>query len=221
MKKSAFKHILPTLLVAVLLGACSPPQEDFRYSEFLGDYSGFKAVKKARGAEGYAKPDLDLSGYDRIMVDPIILMVGDDERLAKADLRYLAESFHEALVSELGQSFVIADQPGQGVLRLRTALTEAIPKDTVGMVSDPSRHSDRPRLAPKGEQPDIEVPVSVASMEMELLDSSTGERLAAIKDRKGGPASETSPQDTMQEIFDFWATSTNDILVSLRNRGAR
>jgi hypothetical protein len=55
---------------------------------------------------------------------------------------------------------------------------------------------------------------------MELRDSSTGERLAAIVDRKGQALSTgTSPRQAMKEVFDYWATSTEDILVSLHSGG--
>jgi hypothetical protein len=221
-KKLTIIRILPVFLAFFCLAACSEPAGEFRQSGFLGDYSGFKPLKKVRGATGYAKPDLDLSGYDQIIVDPVTVMIGkevENSGVTVADLQYLGEDFHQALVSELGKSFKIVEQPGPGVLHLRAALTDVTPESVVGMTSEPRGTGYKPRLAPPGEA-ETYIPVSHASMEMELRDSSTGERLAAIVDRKGQALSTgTSPRQAMKEVFDYWATSTEDILVSLHSGG--
>lgn len=223
MKRPSLVQIFLCLLtLTFIFGCAATTKQEFRHSDFLGDYSGFKPLKMARGANGYAKPGLDLSAYRKIMIDPVETMVAKEagnQSVPADDLKMLGERFYQELAKELGKSFEVVDQPGPGVLRLRTALTDVVPKAEVGMTSGQAGAGYRPQIAQPGDTPETSVPISRASMEMELLDSASGERLGAIVDRKGQdlPAS-ASKWEAVEAAFAYWAENVGDILGSLRGK---
>jgi len=148
-------------LLAVMVAACAGP----KHSGFLGDYSELKADPKYRASLSYEKPGIDLREYDRLLIDPVAIMLSEDSAagsLGKETLQKVANAFRRIMVETIDPYYTVVTEPGPHVLRIRIAVTDVEP-------------------APEGGQ-GLSVHVGSASMEAELLDSRSGERLVAVVD---------------------------------------
>jgi hypothetical protein len=207
-----------TLLVAlvVLLGVSGcgavrgvrgKPQE----RGFLRDYS---QLKKREGYEAqlvYVNPKAAWTSYDAILIDSVTLWVTKDTgRLSDEERQMLTDTLYGALHTQLGKYFELADRPAPGVLRLRAALTQAkganVPLRTVTTVVPQMRVIS----TVVGLGADVAVTVGSATLEAEVLDSITNERLAAAVDERVGNKALLSTR-TFQKWGDveaaanFWA----------------
>jgi hypothetical protein len=206
------------LLSTCFLG-CSNVPKDFRHSDFLDDYSGFAPLNKFRGAYGYAKENLDLTDYDKIIIEPVAMHFANSpsgENLTAAQADRLNAMFHQSLVREISKSLSVTTGPGTNTLRLRTALTGLVSNSALAMKTRPG-YAPKAGLAQVGETPDFYVQVSGVAMEMELLNSVTGERLAAVVDRKGQDvSSEAEKWQVTEKVFNYWASRVGEIMADLR-----
>jgi hypothetical protein len=117
-------------------------------------------------------------------------------------------------VEAVSSAFPIADQPGPLVLRLRSAI---IGVDVGGEIPAADRSSDPEDALDRG------VNIGKVGVEMELIDSETGEQIAAMVDRENlGEGAEIgavhfSRQEkyaAAREAFDGWAHRVRDFLDS-------
>ena len=100
-----------------------------QHSGFLGDYDALQP-----GAEGgprlvYIDAGIDFSGYERVIVEPVIVWKSDEARFAgvsPAQRDVLARKFEAELERALGEEFQLVEAPGPGTLRVRNALAAAI-----------------------------------------------------------------------------------------------
>ncbi len=77
----------------------------------------------------YAKPNADLSGYNRIMVDPLSVWYVEhaklDEDQVQANLAALQSEFRETIEAALERDgYEIVNAPGSGVLRLHVEVID-------------------------------------------------------------------------------------------------
>lgn len=180
------------LLLASLLvfgaGACAsrPPVEP---SGYLGDYSEFRSRDDSSEALIYIKPDLDLARYERVILDPVAVAL-DPEASSRAvnpaELMALSGYLHDALRIALRDAYPVVEEPGEGVLRLRVAITDVIPtkpvRNTMGTLLVPARVASAAKRRITG----TDLFVGEVAIEAELVDSQTNERLMALVDRKAG-----------------------------------
>jgi hypothetical protein len=104
---------------------------------------------------------------------------------------------------------MVVPGPGPGVLRIRTAITDVVPSnptmDNVTGILPQARVISAAAKATTG----WHLYVGEASMEGEMLDSQTGERLAAAVDRwtgtKGFIDTEKDPLKHAKQAIDVWA----------------
>ena len=154
-------------------------------SAFLDPAPDFK-----KGPEGvdlvYLKEGADLALYDKIMLDAVVFFP-DDKTVSKTlhsdDIKKLSESFRNSVLKALGTAYPVVETPGPGVLRVRTAITRIVPNKP-GL-------SAALAIIPGGSLAYALLPAKLnnigsATMEGEILDSLTGERLgAAVAHRVG------------------------------------
>jgi hypothetical protein len=110
----------------------------------------------------------------------------DNNKLKPEDQQMLTDTLYKALHDELSQYFNIADHPGQNTISIRAALTQSKGSKPVlrGLTSI---HPGTLLLgAAVGLSLDTANSVGTATMEAELLDSATNERLAAVVDQRAG-----------------------------------
>jgi hypothetical protein len=156
-------------------------------SGFLGDYSELAPREGYDAQEVYIRPGVDWSSYSAVQIESVTLWMneGGGPKNEK-DRQMLADLLYKALSEKLGAKFALADRPGPGVVRIRAALTQAkgarVPMRTIStFVPQMLVVSTAVGLAA-----DTAVTVGSATVEAELEDSISGQRLAAAVDERAG-----------------------------------
>jgi hypothetical protein len=191
-----------------------------QFSGFMKDYEALKPNPKIEGNPlTYASADAqkNLRSYFAIVVDPIEVYIAsdaDESKLPDTSRRTLANYFHYALIRAVSDAFPVVEKPGPLVLRLRAAL---IGVDVGGEVAA----GDIP--ADTGKPLQRAVNIGKVGVEMELVDSETGERIAAMVDRANlGAGAEVGAENfsrmekfaAAKEAFDEWASRVREFLDS-------
>ncbi len=180
-------------------------------SGFLTDYSllkdreGDEYVDRVYVKEGISER---LDDFNAIMVDQPEILIASDSKYkgAKPDsLKQLADTMRMALMERLDAGgYRVVDQPGPGVLYLHWAVTDLYLKKKkrsvltyapLGQVIHYSRQAAIKDLWKK-------IDIVELTIELELVDSATGEILAAGVDSSGHRKTKTEEQDlvTWEEL---------------------
>jgi hypothetical protein len=210
---------LAAICAMLAFSACAPKAQSGakkvpagqKYSGFLKDYSQLKPNPLLEGeAETFVNKEEanNLRRYIAVIVDPVDVYVSsgvDDAKLPDRAREAVAIYFRHSLESAVGGAFPVVESPGPLVLRLRAAIVGI---DTGGPMA-PFKAED---LGDK-ELPNAIVLEKVA-VELELVDSQTGKRVAAMVDRaKLGEGAEVGTENFSRQerfnqaklAFDKWA----------------
>lgn len=206
--------IVAAACCCLFTGACSTMQaRSVETTGFLGDYSQLKEGGEGRALLVYRDPEADIKAYSRILVDPVRLYASSEHSMSgvsAADRKKLLNYADAAIRRHLAGNYILVQQPGPGVMRLRTAITEAegssVALDTVSTVLPIG-------LAVAGLQTLATGSCSFvgsAGIEAELVDSQTGRRLMAAVDRRvGGKVTVRDDKldqwRTVKSAIDYWA----------------
>jgi hypothetical protein len=175
-----------------LVGLAVRGQESRPVSGFLGDYSNLVPDAKNGDLLLYEKDRDAMKKYNKFIFDPItiyLLPEARDRGIDPDDLERLARYFHDAVTDELKKSgrYEIVTTPGPDVLELNVAITNVEPTGgkknaavkggaaAVSAATVPGIGLAVPRLS-----------VGRASIEGEMLDSTSGERQVAFVTSRGG-----------------------------------
>lgn len=176
MNGSAFLRLLTLgAAVHVLAAGCatpSPPEP----SGFLGSYEAFAVDPADESLLWWEQEGFDWTDYRAVMLDPVTIYFDPEAEgrgILPDELKKLTDSFLEAVTEELGDDYPIVDTPSADVLRIRCAITDIAPSNAALNVA-----SSLIAFVP--------VDMGGAAIEVEFLDSTTGERLAASVDQKLG-----------------------------------
>ena len=188
---SRFLLTMGLLALAFAVVACSASRGRRRgeapESGFLRDYSQLEHLENWPAREAYFNPNAQWARYDSVHIDSVTLWADEKiDKLSAEDQQMLTDTLYTALHEELSQYFEITDRPGPNTLRLRAALTQAKGSKPVlrGLTSI---HPGTLLLgAAVGLSLDTANSVGTATMEAELLDAATNERLAAVVDQRAG-----------------------------------
>ncbi len=204
------------------LAACAAGQSGkAKPSGFLGDYSALHAGEKGQALLVYVDPQASFATYHKIMIDPVtIWRNADTKALSPIDAAALVDDLDDVLRITLDRDYQIVGKPGADVMRLRVAITEAEGSHVVGSLSD---RLDPELQAATSTQPSSETRgfVGRAGIEAELLDATTGKRLAAAVDRRAGAhtvSEDKGTWDDVEDAFRYWADRLRDRLAELRKR---
>jgi Protein of unknown function (DUF3313) len=214
--------------IAMTMG-CSPAAETKpgvkkipagqEFSGFLKDYASLKPNPNLEGnALTFAAADAkqNLRSYFAIIVDPVEVYVATDADASKVSDESriaLTNYFQHALVAAVSDAFPVVDTPSPLTLRLRTAIVGV---DVGGQVAA----ADVPADAKPFQNA---LNIGKVGVEMELVDSKTGQRIAAMVDRSnlGGDAeigaanfSRVQKFAAAREAFDEWASRVRIFLDS-------
>jgi hypothetical protein len=180
-------------------------------SGFLGDYSQLAEREGYEAQLIYVDPVAPWPAYEAIEIDSVTLWVSEETGP-------LTDLLFAALHRELGERFRLVDQPGRGVLRLRAALTQG----KGAMVAARAITSILPPAfllsTAAGLSTDTASTVGTATVEMEVVDSVSGRRLAAAVDSRAGTKSILAGSRTFKKWGDveaaceFWAKRISDFL---------
>jgi hypothetical protein len=209
MKKST--QTFRVLLAGVLLltGCAAGGMTDVKKTGFLADYGQLTPGGHDRAALVYIKPGVDYKAYDKLMFERIVVLLSDSAEYRAVDptlLKEMTDYYQNALFNAFKDGYQIVDQPGPGVLRVRVAITQLKPSNPaantlstiipVGIVAAGAAKVVSGDNLGTGE----------AATEMEVLDSISGERLAAAVDRRqGGKGMFRGKWEDTTDAFDFWA----------------
>ena len=156
-----------TLAGLFVLAGCAPPIEKPEEAGFLSDYSNLEMVEE--GKINYIGDRL--GEYDSFIIDPIAVLFRqdiEDREFSDEEIERLKAYFVEQMTEQLTKrnGYAVVTDPGPGVARFRIGLTEV--EETIG-VMNVSIYTKITGLGLGG-----------ASAEGELVDSVTGEQLAAV-----------------------------------------
>ena len=218
--------ILISLSCGFLTGCATHQARSAHISGFLEDYSQLKEGSGDEALLVYIKSGVDFKKYDKILLEPIKVYAQPQksfwrdatDKETQAMLDYFDASIRKSLEDEM--KFV--NKPGAGVLKIRIAITEAnasnVPRDVVSSILPVGIALS----ALKGVATGKESAVGSAGVEMEVLDSQTGERLGAFVDERigykyTGRFDKFSQWRAAKAAFDYWALRMNIRLAELRH----
>lgn len=198
------------LVVTLLLAGCAAGgMNTVTKTGFIDDYSQLQPGGGDRAALVYVKPGVDFRPYDKLMFERIMILYSDSAEYQAIDpavFMEMIEYYEQAVFDAVKGGYEIVDQPGPGVLRVRIAITGIKPSkpaaNTLSTIIPVGIVAAGATKAASGDN----LGTGEASTEMEILDSLSGERLAAAVDRRqGGKGVFRGKWDDTKEAFDFWA----------------
>ncbi|MBW2195564.1 MAG: DUF3313 domain-containing protein [Deltaproteobacteria bacterium] len=209
--------LLAALATAILLVGCSAHKvKSYETSGFLTNYAGFQVGGENQPNLVYINPNLNLKPYNKILIDHVVVYLNPKSKnkgIAPEQLVELTNHFHKALVKALQDRHTIVSGPGKGVLRIRTAITDLEPGSPItGAMSTIIPVGAAISIIKKATT-DSNMAVGRASVEIELVDSLSGVRLAAAIDRReGGKKIISGKWTAIEEAFDYWAKNLSAFL---------
>jgi predicted component of type VI protein secretion system len=190
MSKNLFTLAAATCTVLLLVGcSASKPKK----SGFLSSYKNLEPVDSTRMR--YIGPKVN--GYSTFIIDPVEMRLYNRDNAKKStskDREHLANHLEKALQKEVGAKYKLTTTPGPDVARLRVAVTDLKPSTPALNVLPQTK------LTGMG--------LGEASAEVELVDSQTGEQLAAAVDSETGSRfslSGLSKWGDVEAVMDDWA----------------
>ncbi len=189
-------------------------------SGFLKDYSRLtRHPKLDESISAFVNDDAvkNLHAYVGVIVDPVDIYVASDadpSRISAPNAERAALYFKSALIGAVQDAFPVVQEPGPLVLRLRSAIVGV---DTGGEVA-----------AEAGGQPQKAVNISKAIVELELVDSVSGEVIAAVVDTEAVEGGEVGHVHLSREErfaaartgMDNWAVRVREFLNAAHERSS-
>lgn len=220
------------ILVATLAGCSREPQPQApptsvlkkmapgaEFAGFLKDYSKLQPSPRFESTLVYVKQDdaQNIHKYCAAIIEPVQLYVATNADPSKIPDRggiALAAYFQNAITRAVEAAFPVVQEPGPLVLRMRIALIGVDVGGEIG--ADQKQPGVAEALARM-------VDIGKVGVEMEMIDSMTGEQIAAAVDRKNlgagaviGSATFSREEKFAQakEALDGWASRLRDFLDS-------
>lgn len=212
MKLLAINSVILGSLLVLTIGTSKAAEQ--QYSGFLDDYPKLIPDKDRKGALTYQNPKYDHGKYDKFVIEPVLIWYHPDSKykgIDPGDLKTLADAFRDTLIEHLSDDYPVVTQYGPGIAIIRVAITDVrAKKKKRGVLGyTPAGLVVSTAMAAAGKN----ISLQDAALELELLDSQSGERMGFILDRqsKSNPSSKKkSKQKTswknIQETFDYYAT---------------
>ena len=214
---------LAAALVTVL--ACSRPASQFglkrmsagqEFSGFLSTYANLKPSQEVESTVSYVSQDpiKNVHKYVAVIVEPPVVYLAtdaDEKALPDRGRTALAEYFQHAITEAVEDAFPIVQASGPLVLRLRSAI--------IGVDVGPAMPADQK----DGKSLDRAITIGKVGVEVEFVDSETGQQIAAAVDRQNlgenvmvGSVSFSRDEQfrAATQAFDGWAKRLRDFLDS-------
>lgn len=204
-------------VVIIGLAGCSTTRQQTKGtiepSGFLGDYSQMQEGLADRANMYYQKPNVDWAKYTKIWIKPVELWNSGDPdspmgKISPENQQALIDLLNTSLVNAL-TNYTMVDSGGPDVLIIHAAITDAKKsKPVIGAVSAiylPIKliSFGKQELAGTG------IGVGAVTIEAELLDGATNDRLVAVVDSRSGSmairSKFTGTWGDVEKSFDWWA----------------
>jgi len=173
--------------------------------KFFSGTPHFESDKEFPGAFVYKKPDVKTS-YTKVLIDPIEIWVAEDSEYKGIDpdeAKVIADSLRQTIVKELEPEYPVVNELGEGVLGIRLAITNVYIKTKkrgllgytpIGFV-----------VTAIGNLAGLRTELGKATIEAELLDSSSNEQLAALIDPLGGDSEGKASWEELSKRLEAYA----------------
>ena len=179
MKKRLSSHsklLLINVAFIFALTGCAAKEVKLTETGFLSSYSDLEPDMDSQGMYVYKNPNVNIAErYSQILIAPVQFKLDSAvkaDTISDEDRNKLADHFYQELKAGLEKKHTITDSPGEDVLLLRAAVTDILP-NTVWLNIHWST-----TLIGGG--------IGGASLEAELVDSITGERMMSFVDARKG-----------------------------------
>ncbi len=215
------------LLVFISLSPFTSAQSEedqVQVSGFLGDYSDLQPDPEGRVLLMNFKSENVLGSYTKFIIDPVFVYFQENEEgngFDPVELKQLTDYFRAEVAEELRSSgkYQVVSDPGPGVVRFRAAITNVNPAGRKGNIATKALGVGvGTQTVPVVGMFTPRVSLGDASVEVELLDSLTEERVAAMVDtRKGGRRffsfiSGLKKWNDVKAAFRSWAKEFHEVL---------
>ena len=186
------------------IGAKAPSESDF-----IRDLPPLKPSPVVKGAYFWNATKLSLAKYDRLLIDPIEVFVHKESKYggtAPAEMLAVTAQLRAQLIDALEPDYPIVNKPGPGVARVRLAITG------IKLVQQKKAARGVFGFMPAGlavnalqEAAGRKILPEDATAEIELLDSTTGARLAVGVDPKAFRHGGKSSWEALREALKLYA----------------
>ena len=214
------KFIIISLLCLFIVACSAGGMNEVQQSGFLNDYSMLSQGGENSAAMTYIKPGTDFKPYNKIMFERVLVILSSDaghRGIDPALYKELTDYYLNALLNAVKGGYEVVDQPGPGVLRVRTAITDLKPSKPVSNTMSTILPVGWAVAGITKVVSDDNLGTGEAATEIDVLDSVTGERLAAAVDRRqGGKAVFEGKWEDTKDAFDHWAARFRSRLDKLR-----
>ena len=205
-------RMIVVVVVSCTLTMATGCASKMKYSGFMKDYRGLEQGPAGGVDLIYLKEGVDFKKYNKVMMDFVQFWFMDGTEYKGIhihELNELAAAFNKAMADALKDVYPMVDDPGPDVLRIRFAITDVIPsRPALNTITAVTLVGPALSTVKKGGS-DSHLFVGEASMEAELLDSLTNERLGAAIDRKAAEKYKIVKGMTKwghsKDAFNFWA----------------
>jgi hypothetical protein len=211
-RRQSLKKVTVVLAIAIgfaLMGSIGLAAEP-KYSGFLGDnYKNLEPGPEGGAKMRWMKPGVMFGKYNKFMVDSVIFFLADDSEYKGIDpneVKELADGFNQAIVAAFKDKYPIVAEPGPDVARIRIAITGVKEsKPVVSGITSILPVGLAVSLVKKGATGSWSGS-GTTSAEMEILDSTTSDVIAAAVDERSASFGDRfSKWESAKEAFKFWA----------------
>jgi hypothetical protein len=214
-------RLLTVIITVLMVGCASKTMSPEEYSGYLSDYSKLVKVDTASGGETlrWVSDKVAAQSYHSVILDKTILYPKPQATAQVSDtlLRQFTWTVDKALASSVSGSYKIVTKPGEGVLRIKPAITgvvhsmegiqplEILPAAMViGLGKAALGTRDR----------DVSVFLEVA-----VMDSQTDELLATVVRKDEGTQLENDEEQLtivhLEEMIARWKADATDVFSGL------
>jgi len=201
---------------SLLISACGSTPEKTK-SGFLPDYSNFQPHPEVKEAQIWLPSDgqlSDIGRYDRFMLAPIEVWYDQEESyqgISPDELKAITDYFRQALDREVGTKYPFVETAGENVAMVRLAITglkRAAPeRSALGYIPIALLVSAGRNAADS--MAGNEVTVVSASLEAEIYDTRSGEKVFALIDNQTGEKTKHAKGEKsfkqISQVLDGWA----------------
>ena len=189
------KKLISSLMLFVVFAFAGCGSKQMITTGFLSDYS--KLQVKSDNALRYVNKQA-AKKYTKFIIDPVAIHFHSKSKIAKKakpeDLQKLQQYFYGAIVKALKPDYEVVFQAGPGVARVKIAITD-LAKSNVVLNAIPQT-----KLSGVG--------LGGATMEAEIVDTITGEQIAAVVHAQKGSRISLAGLKTWgyaEAVMDDWA----------------
>jgi len=214
-------RLLTVIMTVITVGCASNYVTEDQYSGYLSDYSKLKEVDTASGGETlrWVSDKVAAQGFHSVILDKTILYPKPQPTPQVSDmlLSQFSWTVDKALASSASGSFKVVTEPGEGVLRIKPAITGVV-HSMEGMqpleILPVAMVIGLGKAALGTRDRDVSVFLEVA-----VLDSQTGELLATAV-RKGEGAQLENDEEQLsivhlEEMVANWQEDATEVFKGL------